>query len=159
MYSSYFTRLLCGPLYLSPFPLALHVTRHPLARQWTGTNLTFKGATHSRSNGGRKIRVSSGPKTGPYGVSRFSRVRSPATLSTPMCRRVNGEVWSEKSRRCLRCCPTARRNGTFRSILPSVYRPNPCSERCSYPFRTVSPGTWVNNPPGWDVPETSRRGR
>jgi hypothetical protein len=44
------------------------------------------------------------------------------------------EKRSEKSRRCLRCCPTARRNGTFRSILPSVYRPNPRSERGSYPF-------------------------
>src|SRR5215216_2896324 len=34
----------------------------------------------------------------------------------------------------LRRSPTGRREGTFRPISPSVYRPNPQSERCSYPF-------------------------
>src|SRR5215211_5815014 len=51
---------------------------------------------------------------------------------------------SEKSRRCLQRSLTGHRNGAFRPSLASVYRPNPRSERCSYPFRTVSLGNPVN---------------
>ena len=70
-------------------------------------------------------------------------VRAPIFGSIQISRQFLQKL-SEKSRRCLRCCPMARRNGTFRSIcLPytdqihhrSVTRP---------PFRTVSLGTSVN---------------
>src|SRR5215217_5951558 len=52
---------------------------------------------------------------------------------------------SEKSRTGLQCSLTGHRNGTFWSILASVYQPNLRLERCSYPFRTVSLGTSVNS--------------
>src|SRR5215217_4447939 len=41
---------------------------------------------------------------------------------------------SEKSRTSLQRSLTGHREGTFRPILDSVYRPNPRSERCSNHF-------------------------
>src|SRR5215217_2494171 len=51
---------------------------------------------------------------------------------------------SEKPRGRLWHSLTDRREGSFRPISPSSYRPDPRSEPCSYPFRTVSPRTRVN---------------
>ena len=44
------------------------------------------------------------------------------------------EKLSEKSRTGLQSSLTGHRNGTFRSILASVYRPNLWLERSLYPF-------------------------
>ena len=55
-------------------------------------DLAIKCATHSGSNVGRKIRGSSVIAVHTYGVSRFSKPRTPATLNSPMCPRIHGEV-------------------------------------------------------------------
>src|SRR5215210_5555495 len=62
-----------------------------------GADLAIKCATHSGSNVGRKIRGSSVIAVHTYGVSRFSKPRTPATLNPPMCPRVHGEVWTAEA--------------------------------------------------------------
>ena len=50
------------------------------------------------------------------------------------------EKLSEKSRARSQDSPVGYREGPFWPISCSAYRPNQRSERCSYPFRTVSEG-------------------
>src|SRR5215208_2730802 len=69
-------------------------------------------------------------------------LRGASTLYSPYCL----EKLSEKSRRCLQRSLTGHRKGAFRPSLASVYRPNPRSERCSYPFRTVSEAVFPETP-------------
>src|SRR5215213_1074627 len=53
-------------------------------------------------------------------------------------RRIHLPKLSEKPRGRLWRSPTDRREGSFRPISPSSYRPDPRSKQRSYPFRTVS---------------------